>query len=191
MALNGRRGQEETVLPEVVTTARLLLRPWSLRDVAAVFAYAADQEWGRYLPIAYPYTEEDAHQFVTSQIEIDRSEHAAWAIEYDSGVIGGVNLRIFEQGRIAEIDYAVARVFWGRGVATEAVKGVAAVAFRSLPGLLRLRSMIDARNGASARVLEKVGLKREGVLRANRFERGEFVDEVWYGMLRNEWELQA
>jgi RimJ/RimL family protein N-acetyltransferase len=47
--------------------------------------------------------------------------------------------------------------------------------------------MTDLRNVASQRVLEKVGMSKEGVLRQNRIVRGEFADEVWFGLLRHEW----
>jgi ribosomal-protein-alanine N-acetyltransferase len=50
--------------------------------------------------------------------------------------------------------------------------------------------MADARNIGSLRVMEKLGMVREGVLRQNRLVRGEFIDEVWCGMLRTEWEAQ-
>jgi len=180
------RAGGQLMLPEVVRTLRLILRPWSLVDVSDVFAYAADEEWGRYLPTPHPYCEADAHQFVASQVSLDRRAHFAWAIEHARRAIGGVDLRLFEEGRIAEIDFAVARALWGRGFATEAVTGVVEAAFRGLPSLMRIRSMIDARNAASSRVLENVGMKREGLLRSNSFARGEAVDEVWYGVLRSD-----
>jgi [ribosomal protein S5]-alanine N-acetyltransferase len=175
------------MLPDVLRTLRLVLRPWSLADAADVFAYAADEEWGRYLPTPHPYGEVDAHRFVADQVALDRRVHAAFAIEHERRAIGGVDLRLFEEGRIAEIDFAVARALWGRGLATEAVTGVVDSAFGCWPGLTRIRSMIDARNAASARVLEKVGMTREGLLRSNSFARGEAVDEAWYGILRSEW----
>jgi RimJ/RimL family protein N-acetyltransferase len=50
--------------------------------------------------------------------------------------------------------------------------------------------MADARNLASLRVMEKLGMVREGVLRQNRLVRGEFIDEVWCGVLRTEWEVR-
>jgi [ribosomal protein S5]-alanine N-acetyltransferase len=178
------------MLAEVIKTGRLILRPWALVDAADVFAYAADEEWGRYLPVPSPYTEPDAEQFVARQISLDRQEEFGWAMEHDGRVVGGINLRLFSEGLIAEVDYAVARPFWGRGLATEAALAILDSAFRTFQELTRVRSMVDARNLASARVLEKLGMKREGLLRSNRFERGEAVDELWYGILRREWETQ-
>ena len=46
----------------------------------------------------------------------------------------------------------------------------------------------DRQNGASQRVMEKLGMTKEGTLRQNRVERGRLVDEVWFGLLRDEWE---
>jgi RimJ/RimL family protein N-acetyltransferase len=63
-------------------------------------------------------------------------------------------------------------------------------AFAVYASLHRLRAMADARNIGSLRVMEKLGMVREGVLRQNRLVRGEFIDEVWYGVLRTEWEAQ-
>lgn len=50
-----------------------------------------------------------------------------------------------------------------------------------------LTAMADVDNTASQRVMEKVGMRKEGVLRQNRVERGEVIDEAWYGILRDEW----
>jgi RimJ/RimL family protein N-acetyltransferase len=54
--------------------------------------------------------------------------------------------------------------------------------------LNRIRASADVRNTASQRVMTKVGMIREGVLRQNRIERGEPIDEAWFGLLRSEWQ---
>jgi RimJ/RimL family protein N-acetyltransferase len=73
---------------------------------------------------------------------------------------------------------------------TEAAGAVIEAAFSTYPELNRMRAMADSRNGASLQVMVKLSLVREGVLRQNRFIRGEFIDEVWCGLLRSEWEAQ-
>jgi RimJ/RimL family protein N-acetyltransferase len=176
------------VLAETIKTKRLILRRWRLEDANAVYAYAADEEWLRYLPLPVPYTRGDADRFVAAQVLLDWEKHPSWAIEHDGTVRGGVNLRFFENGRIGELGYAVDRSLWGGGIATEAVRAVIEAAFASCVDLDRVRAMADARNAASLRVLEKVGMTREGLLRANRYTRGEPVDEVWYGLLRKAWQ---
>lgn len=71
--------------------------------------------------------------------------------------------------------------------ATHPPRAVIHQAFTVFAGLHKVRALADARNIGAERVMEKLSTKREGVLRQNRYSHGEFVDEVWYGVLRNEW----
>jgi [ribosomal protein S5]-alanine N-acetyltransferase len=175
------------MLAEVIRTDRLLLRPWAFGDVADVLAFADDAEWSRYLPVPQPYSEADARKFIAAQVLLDRQVHASWAIEHERRVLGGVNVRFSAERRIGELGYSIARPWWGRGLATEAARAVVDATFGALPEFARMRAMADARNAASLRVLEKIGMRREGVLRSNRIARDEPIDEVWYGILRHEW----
>ena len=61
-------------------------------------------------------------------------------------------------------------------------------AFAAYFSLRRIRAMADARNTASHRVMEKIGMKREGTLRQNDLVSGKLIDEAWFGILRAEWE---
>lgn len=176
------------MLPEIIRTPRLLLRQWTLADVGDVFAYACDSEWGRYLPISYPYDREDAHRFVASQMALDRQHELGWAIERDGHAVGGINVRLFSEGSTAEIDYAVARACWGRGFATEAGVAVLDHAFQDLATLTKVRSMIDRRNLASARVLEKLGLRQERPSESASHDGAEVATDVWYAITRGDWE---
>jgi ribosomal-protein-alanine N-acetyltransferase len=171
-------------LPDVVTTSRLVLRPWRLDDVGDAFALARDPEWGRFLPLPDPYTEADAVRFVAAQLLLDRREHPSWAIEHDGRTVGGINVRFFESWRIAELGYSIARPLWGQGLMTEAVRAVVDLVFHRLADVNRIRAMANAENVGSRRVLEKCGFRHEGVLRANRYIRNRPVDEAWYGVLR-------
>jgi ribosomal-protein-alanine N-acetyltransferase len=174
-------------LPDIINTARLVLRPYSLGDVDAVFSYAADEEWGRYLPLPWPYVRKDAERFIAGQILMDRTVHPSWAIVFKNSVIGGINIRFNFENRLAEMGYSIARHYWRQGFASEAAQAVVESAFRVHPDLNRIRAMTDLKNVASQRVLEKVGMSKEGILRQNRIVHEEFVDEVWFGLLRNEW----
>jgi ribosomal-protein-alanine N-acetyltransferase len=175
------------MLPEIINTERLVLRPWSFEDVPDVMSYAPDEEWARYLPVPHPYSEADAHRFIASQMLLDREQHPTWAIRHDGRTVGGINIRFLLDFRVGEIGYSIARPLWGRGLATEASQAIVTAAFSAYPHLMRIRAMADARNARSHRVLEKLGMAREGLLGKNRFVRDEFVDEVWYGVLRSEW----
>jgi RimJ/RimL family protein N-acetyltransferase len=176
------------MLPEVITTERLTLRPWAFGDVSDVVLFADDREWSRYLPISYPYGESDARQFIATQVLLNREEHPSWAIEHEGRVIGGINVRLLSSLRIAELGYSIARTCWRRGFATEAARAIVDATFLACPSIVRVRATADARNVASIRVLEKIPMKREGVLRSDRFIRDEPIDVVWCGVLRDEWQ---
>lgn len=179
---------ERDTLPEVIDTSRLRLRPWELTDVEDVLSYAQDPEWSRFLrALPVPYTRNDAEKFVARQLLLDRSTHPAWAIVLEGTVVGGINLRLDFEHRLAEMGYSVARRHWNQGYMTEAAGAVIDAAFTTHPDLNRVGAMADVDNTASQRVMEKVGMRKEGVLRQNRVERGEVIDEAWYGILRDEW----
>lgn len=175
-------------LPDVIDTDRLTLRPWELGDVDDVLSYAQDPEWSRFLRLLpRPYERADAERFLAGQILLDRAVHPSWAVVLQSRVIGGVNLRFNVEHRSAEIGYSLAREHWSKGLCTEAARAVVDVAFESRADLLRVQARADAANLASQRVMEKVGMTKEGVLRLSRVERGEAYDEVWFSILRREW----
>ena len=159
------------------------------RDVEDVFSYAQDPEWSRYLrALPRPYGRGDAERFIATQILHDRVTHPAWAVVREGAVIGGINLRFRFEHRSAEIGYSIARAHWSRGFCTEAAKAVIHAAFSTHPELGRVHARADHENAASQRVMEKLGMTKEGVLRQSRVERGEAIDEAWFSILRSEWE---
>ena len=83
-------------------------------------------------------------------------------------MIGGINIRFDVANRVGELGYSIARPYWGRGLATEAARAAMDAAFSAYADLNRMRAMADARNVPSLRVMEKLGMVREGVLRQNR-----------------------
>ena len=177
------------MLPELIETDRLRLRPHSLEDVEDVLAYATDAEWARYLtPLPQPYTRADAEGFLANQLSQDRTKRVSWAIEFAGSIVGGVNIGFEFENRVGTIGYSVARRLWGQGLATEAVGAVVDAAFTVYPNLNRIQASADERNVGSLRVMEKLGMVREGVLRQDQYVRGKFRNTVWCGLLRSEWE---
>jgi RimJ/RimL family protein N-acetyltransferase len=175
-------------LPDIIETTRLHLRPFRLQDADAVLAYATDIEWARFLPVPQPYSAADAERFLAGQVLLDRQRQPSWAIEYAGAVRGGINIRFDFENRVGELGYGIARGYWGQGLTTEAGWAVLDLAFSVYAILNRVRAMADPRNIGSLRVMEKLGMIREGLLRQNRVVRGQLVDEVWCGILRKEWE---
>jgi RimJ/RimL family protein N-acetyltransferase len=92
-----------TSLPDVITTTRLVLRPWRFEDVDDVLAYATDEEWARYLPVPQPYDRADAVEFLARQIILDHSIHPTCAIVHGEEVIGGINIRFDLTHRLGEM----------------------------------------------------------------------------------------
>jgi [ribosomal protein S5]-alanine N-acetyltransferase len=180
-----------SIMPEVITTARLTLRRWQLDDVDHVVAYAQDPDWSRFLhALPSPYERRHAEEFVARQVLLNRALHPSWAVVLEGVAIGGVNLRLWPEHRLGELGYSIARSHWNRGFITEAARAVVDTAFLTCTELNRIRAFADARNTSSQRVMEKLGMTKEGTLRQNRMERGTLVDETWFGVLRHEWQAQ-
>jgi RimJ/RimL family protein N-acetyltransferase len=103
--------------------------------------------------------------------------------------VGVISAGIAREHRHAELGYWIAKPFWGNGYATEAARAVVDYAFRER-GLNRVLAECFAGNPASARVLEKAGMTREGTLREHIWKWDRFVDLDAYAILRSEWEAQ-
>lgn len=176
-------------LPELIKTERLVLRAFTFKDVDDVFEYAKHPEWSLYLAVPYPYHYEHAEQFVALRKLDNPAKEKTWAIEYAGKVIGGISVRAkAEKHAICELGWSVAYDHWGKGFMTEVATTMRDIVFTKIPETHRIYARADFRNIGSWRVMEKIGMQREAVLRQQANFRGEWVDEVWYGILRPEWE---
>lgn len=148
-------------------TPRLVLRRLSLDDAEAVFtAYAQDPAVSRYTSWAPHGRIDDTRAFLRFYEEgWTHGTVFSWAITCrdDGRLVGISDIRL--EGHRAEIGYVLAQSAWGHGYATEAARAVVAWGLAQ-PGLHRIWAVCDVENKASARVLEKVGMTREGCLRA-------------------------
>ena len=113
-----------------------------------------------------------------------------YAIVIDGVVVGGVDLSISPQNATGRLDYSIGRDHWGRGLVSEAARSVVRWGFRTFD-LAKVWATADLRNRRSWRVIEKLGMAREGVLRSHHERRGERIDSVYYGILREEWEART
>ena len=173
--------------PTNLRTKRLLLRPFELEDAEDVFDYASDTEWSRFLPVANPYTVRDAEAFVARQILKNWDEKPRFAIEFKGVVVGSVKLTVEAAHSIASLRYSIARPCWNRGLMTEALSAIVSWGFDEV-GLEKICSRMDVENVGSWRVMEKIGMNREGTLRSHGVNRGVHYDCHCYGILRREWE---
>jgi RimJ/RimL family protein N-acetyltransferase len=175
--------------PDELKTERLLLRPFRLTDAEDVFAYAKDPEWSHYLSsfIPSPYSRRDADEHVAKRILAPWDTRPTFAIVLDSVVVGDILLGIEESQDIGALGYGLARIHWGRGLMTEAARAVVDWGFEHR-GLAKVFAKADLPNTGSWKVMEKLGMRREGLLRQEGELQGQPVDMVYYGLLREEWE---
>jgi len=153
-------------LPEIFETARLRLRSPRQEDAAVIFdTYAQDPLVTRYLVWLPHQSIETTEQFIALCIEQWANASAFPYVitqKSDARLVGMVDFRPHPHG--ANLGYVLAKEHWGRGIMTEAARCVVEHAFTQ-QGLYRVQAFCDVENIGSARVLEKVGMRREGTLR--------------------------
>lgn len=117
-------------------------------------------------------------------------DEGAWlnlAVEHEGAYLGEVGLKLVSvMHRQCEVGYVFLPESAGRGYATEATAAMVALAFDELDAH-RVCGRLDARNDASARLLERLGMRREALLRENEFVKGEWTDELVYAITEDEW----
>ena len=153
------------MLPREISTERLLLRVPVPEDAQRIFAsYAQDMEVARYLTWRPSKKLADAEHHIHDRILAwRRGNICAWSIietKRDS-LIGMIELRV--KDGVADAGYLVASTEWGKGYATEALMAVIDAGL-ALPEVQRVAAVCDVENLASARVMEKAGMAREGTL---------------------------
>jgi [ribosomal protein S5]-alanine N-acetyltransferase len=131
----------------------------------------------------HPYTIEDARAWIARAHSEEDS--TSFAIDVAGEAVGGIGLKLNDDvERVgAEIGYWVGRAFWGRGIATDAVRAFTAHAFATRE-LTRIYALPFADNAASIRVLEKAGYVREGVLRRSAIKDGVVRDQLMYAQVQ-------
>ena len=174
----------------VIELDRVRLRPIDERDAPALYATYADPQTSRYLSRA-PMTELAQAEEMVAKIKAGYADGTMLQLAIErkaGGALVGVCLvfHIHAPSARAEIGYILAREHWSQGYMAEALPALVDHAFGSM-GLNRLEADIDPRNEASARVLERLGFRREGLLRERWIVRGEVSDSALYGLLRREW----
>ena len=169
--------------PVALETPQLVLRELRDDDVSAVHAYASAAEVVRYLDWG-PNAPEDTMRFLAAaraaREAIPRTAyHLAIALKATGRLIGGCRIEIRNAANGAgDLGYVLGRPHWGHGYATEATRALVGFGFESL-ALHRIWATCDVRNAASARVLEKLGMKREGQLRHDARRKGEWRDSYY------------
>ena len=182
------RGTRTGAQPRI-ETRRLLLRPLSLSDASDVQRLAGDESVADTLSIPHPYKDGTAEKWISTlrpDYESGKSVVMAMTLRTTGELVGTISLGITSKFDLARLGFWVGKTYWNRGFCTEAGRAMLAFAFTEL-GLNRVYASHVPRNRASGRVLEKLGMQREGVARQHRKRGGEYEDMVLYGILKKEW----
>ena len=176
-----------------IRTARLLLRPFNRGDVDAVYSYRSRPDVAEFL-FDEPMSHEECAEAVrtrSGQIAFSaEGDKILLAVERmdDSRLIGEVSLiwrSVADQQ--AEVGYILHPDAQGRGYATEAVSALFDFAFGPV-GVHRIYARCDARNAGSAKVMERLGMRREAHFRDHMRFKGRWDEELYYAILDQEWQ---
>ena len=182
-----------TRLPEL-DTPRLRLRPLQDADAEALFAIFSNPVAMRYWSTA-PWTDiaQAQRRIADDAAEHERGQHLALGIvrRVDGRLIGRCTLfDLWPSCRRAQVGYILDASAWGQGFAAEAVGALLRHGFEAMD-LNRVEADIDPRNTASARLLQRLGFSREGLLRERWIVDGEVSDSEVYGLLKREFPVSA
>jgi ribosomal-protein-alanine N-acetyltransferase len=174
-------------------TPRLLLRKIRLSDSADIFGYASDPAVARYTTWPPHPTVAATEAFVRELLQRYADGLVSpWGIVHRASgkLIGscGFAYVMAWHGR-GEIAYALSHDYWGQGLMPEAVRAVLAFGFETLR-LNRIEARCEVENIASERVMQKVGMQLEGVLRQHAQVLGAYRDLKLYSILRDEWLIE-
>jgi RimJ/RimL family protein N-acetyltransferase len=176
-------------------TARLTLRPFVPDDFAAFAAIAGDPEIARWLYNEPRSGDEAQAHFDRKRTAPSLGAEGAWMscaiVERETAeLVGDLAFHwISEEHRTGEIGFIVASGQQGKGYATEASGALLDWAFAA--GFHRVIGRVEARNTASGRVLEKLGMRQEALLVENEWVKGEWQSELVFAVLEREWLSKA
>ena len=168
-------------------TPRLILREFRPSDWKAVHEYARVPKVSRFMPWG-PNTPAQSRAAVKYFIACRRKTRRvtyelAITLKENGRLIGGCGLRVKDEVNLAgDIGYVLHPDYWNRGLVTEAATFLLDFCFNRL-GLHRIWCTHDPRNHASGKVMRKIGMRREGLMRHHMLQKGRWRDSVFYGIL--------
>jgi ribosomal-protein-alanine N-acetyltransferase len=178
-----------TRLPELKTN-RLKLRAMRMSDARDIYEYSCDPQVARHVLWE---AHQNIHQtrayirYVLRQYRAGTPSSFCIALKDTGKVIGTIGFMwVSNENRSAEVGYSLSRTYWNQGIMTEALREVLRFGFDEL-NLNRIEAQHECDNPASGKVMEHVGMRREGTLRQRLYNKSRFVDVQLYAILRDEW----
>ena len=171
----------------VIKGKRVTLRRPQMKDADVITEYCQDKALHKYtIRIPWPYKRKDAVWWVKDAAERWKTKTGyCYVIMRQGVVVGVIDLRP-EKGDKASFGYWIGQPYWGQGFATEATKLLIKEGFKTLK-LNKIFATHNPKNPASGKVMEKVGMKYEGLLRDHEKKGKKYVDEVYRSILRREY----
>jgi diadenosine tetraphosphate (Ap4A) HIT family hydrolase/RimJ/RimL family protein N-acetyltransferase len=181
--------EQETVDQPTLETTRLILEPYRDSDLPDILAYASHPEVPKYVPWEAHKTIEDSQKFLAFVRQSTRAVRGklffVFAIRYKASgrVIGSIDFKNVNQFT-GQIDYALGYENWGKGIMSEAAQAISDWGFSTLPEMVRLQAFCVSENIGSSRVMEKIGMSREGIRRKAFVLKSKPVDLTDYALIR-------
>ena len=175
-------------MPEL-SCGPLTLRRITPADAQDVYAYSRDPEVARHVLWEAQQSLGEAKDYCRWQQRRYRAdEPASWGIilRETGHLIGTIGyMRYEEEHGCVELGYSLSRAYWNRGLMTRALVCVIRYTFQTMD-VVRIEAMHELENPASGRVMEKCGMRREGVLRSRLYNKGHAVDVALYAIIRGD-----
>ncbi len=170
-------------------TPRLTLRKMTMADAQDVYAYSRDPEVSRHVLWEAHRSIHESRAYLRYVLRQYRAgEPSSWGIEHteDGRMIGTIGFMWWNREyRSAEVGYSLSRAYWNHGLMSEALREIVRFGFDEMH-LNRIEAQHEVDNPASGRVMEKVGMRKEGVLRSRLYNKGKYVDVALYAILRGD-----
>lgn len=178
--------EEKLEAIKIIKGEHIRLRRFSIEDAQDIVEYARDENVTQFLTWESFHSLEKAEEVIKN---IYLSRPGIYAIEHqgDKKCIGAIDLRLHVEDHKASFGYVLNRNYWNRGIMTEALNLLLECAFNYI-GVNRVESTYYVGNEGSGRVMEKCGMKYEGLALQEAFVRGRFVDVIHYGILKSEYQ---
>jgi len=170
-------------------TERVKLRKLGIEDEQDIFEYCSDEEVARYTAWSKHETIEDTREYLRRVLEkYSNASIAPWGIEEKKtgkfiGTAGFMSWNIYHSK--ADLGYALSKAYWNQGYMTEVIRRIIEFGFERM-NLIRIEASCLPKNIGSAKVMEKVGMEYEGILRKTIYVKGRYEDLKVYSIVREE-----
>ncbi len=177
-------------------TKRLYIRPVETQDTKSIFNYRSDHETNKYLSLV-PTSVDDISDFIEKTSK-EINKPGTWfqlvIIEHTSKkLIGDIGIHFLDndsENKQVEIGYTLDKDYRGKGYATEALREIIDYLVNKL-NKHRIIASIDPTNINSIKLIERLGFRKEAHFIKSLYFHGEWVDDLIYAILHDEWNFKA